>query len=229
MTPAVPAPKTAYFSAASLLRGAIPLHAGQHVAGHAGHLDPQQHDQHVVGRDHQAHAQHRAEHQHVELGHVVAVVGAPAICVKVANSTANSSSRTAQDDGETVVDQHAGEDRLRPAGMPRRQPVARRNGEARWPHGQPEQRRGRTRWSSSAATIILASSMATIVAHSVNSGRNAAQRAAEPDRVLHHGLDQFVEVHGCLRLLGGRGRGGVVSTSAVQSAISRHGLLHARA
>ena len=67
--PAVPAPNTAYFKAASLLRRPVPLSMpAKRVGGHAGHLDAQQHDQHVIGRNHQAHAQRAPEHEHVEFG-----------------------------------------------------------------------------------------------------------------------------------------------------------------
>ena len=48
-------------------------HAGQDVRRHAGHLDAQEDDQHVVGRDHQAHAQRGTQDQNVELGPVLAL------------------------------------------------------------------------------------------------------------------------------------------------------------
>ena len=47
--------------------------AGQHVAGHAGHFNAQHDHQDVIGRDHDAQADRRAQDHHVELRGVVVV------------------------------------------------------------------------------------------------------------------------------------------------------------
>ena len=66
--------------------------AGQHVAGHAGHFDAQKDHQDVIGRDHDAEADRRAEDHHVELRGVV-VVGHARNPREGANSTAKNISR----------------------------------------------------------------------------------------------------------------------------------------
>ncbi len=92
----------------------VPQDARKHVGRHAGHLDPQQDDQGVVGRDHQAHAQRGPQHHHVELGGLLGAghAGDPRHQGK---HEQKPQQEHPQGDREAVLDQQAGEERRRSA------------------------------------------------------------------------------------------------------------------
>ena len=86
--------------------------AGQHVAWHARHFDAQKDHQDVIGRDHDAQADRRAQDHHVELRGVVVVGHARDPC-EIDEQHREEHQQAPNDDAEAVQDQQAGENLLR--------------------------------------------------------------------------------------------------------------------
>ncbi len=103
-----------YLSAASLAWRAALDDAGQHVGRHAGHFDRQKYHHHVVGRRHQAHAEHRSQHKAVEVRPVFQVgeTGQPRQQYK---QYAEEHQQRPHEDRHRVENQHPGEDFVRGA------------------------------------------------------------------------------------------------------------------